>query len=306
MVHVANFWLKIRNRLFWEGKKKDIRANMVYRSFILTLAFMAFFAYSYSQYYYKDILVPRQTGETLSKYKAQKVRNVRLESFEADGEPTEGFKGTQNISNNYKEMVTSVESMLGGASQLTSYFDGTGRLIRTADTTDGAGSTTEYSYNEKGLVMRVVNISRSAGGVNLIEEHIWTHDTLGRPLQMSRIKNSSDTTTVTFVFDEKGNVAEENSVRHGNKLPGISYFYDGQNRLTDIAAYNPKAQRLLPLYVFEYSEQGLISSMMVVPEGSDDYQTWHYTYNDAGLKMQDVCYDKRKQMLGKIEYKYEK
>lgn len=277
---------------------------MVHRSFILTLALLAFFTPLFSQYYYKDILVPRQTAETLMRYKAQKVRTVRLESFEADGQPTEGFNGSLSISGNYKEMVTSVESVLGGPSQLTSYFDGTSRLIRTVDTTDGAGSMTEYSYNEKGLVMKVVNVSGSAGGVKLREEHIWTYDTVGRPLEMLRIKNSSDTTIVSFVVDEKGNVAEENSARQGVKLLGISYFYDGQNRLTDIAAYSAKAQRLLPLYVFEYSDEGLVSSMMVVPEGSDDYQTWHYTYSDKGLKVKEVGYNKRKEMLGRVEYKY--
>lgn len=277
---------------------------MVYRSFILILAFFGILIPSFSQYYYKDIVAPKQTGETLAKYKTHKVRNVKLGSFEADGQPTEGFNGSLKISANYKEMVTTLESVLGGASQLISYFDGAGHLIRTVDTTDGAGSVTEYSYNEKGLVMKVVNVSSSAGGMKLHEEHIWTYDSLGRPLQLLRLKNTTDTTYVTFVLDEKGNVTEENAVRRGAKLPGVSYFYDGSGRLTDIAAYNAKAQRLLPLYVFEYSAEGLISSMMVVPEGSDDYQTWRYTYNDAGLKVEETAFNKRKEMLGRVEYKY--
>lgn len=278
---------------------------MVYRSFILTLFLvLILFTSSFSQYYYKDVVVPRQAAETLAKYKSQKIRSVRLESFEADGQPTEGFTGEQRVSNNYKELVTGVESVLGGGSQLISYFDGTGRLIRAVDTTDGAGSVTEYSYNEKGVVMKIVNVSSSAGGVNLREEHLWTYDSLARPLQMMRVKNSNDTTLVTFVLDEKGNVTEENSVRRGEKLPGISYFYDASNRLTDIAAYSAKAKRLLPLYVFEYETSGLIKTMMVVPEGTDDYQTWYYTYNDAGLKVKETGYNKRKQMLGRVEYKY--
>ncbi len=44
--------------------------------------------------------------------------------------------------------------------------------------------------------------------------------------------------------------------------------------------------------------------MLVVPEGTDNYQKWHYTYNEAGLKTKEACYNKRKQLLGRIEYEY--
>ncbi len=44
--------------------------------------------------------------------------------------------------------------------------------------------------------------------------------------------------------------------------------------------------------------------MLTVPEGSDDYQKWNYTYNDDGLKIKETGYNKRKQLLGTIEYSY--
>jgi YD repeat-containing protein len=56
--------------------------------------------------------------------------------------------------------------------------------------------------------------------------------------------------------------------------------------------------------VFDYNDKGLINSMLVVPEGSSDYQRWQYTYNDAGLKIKETCMNKRKQIVGRIEYVY--
>jgi hypothetical protein len=99
-------------------------------------------------------------------------------------------------------------------------------------------------------------------------------------------------------------VAEENSVRRKVALPSFYYYYDAQNRLTDIVSYNVKAKRLLPLYIFEYNDDNQLSSMLVVPEGTDDYQKWIYEYNDAGLKIKETCLNKRKQILGRVEYVY--
>jgi hypothetical protein len=58
--------------------------------------------------------------------------------------------------------------------------------------------------------------------------------------------------------------------------------------------------------VFEYNDDGKIKTMLVVPEGSDDYQKWYYEYNEAGLKMKETAYNKRKQVLGRVDYEYRK
>ncbi|HSC39464.1 MAG TPA: hypothetical protein VLD19_16385, partial [Chitinophagaceae bacterium] len=102
-----------------------------------------------------------------------------------------------------------------------------------------------------------------------------------------------------------GNPGEEKVVRNRVSLGSTFYYYDAQNRLTDIARYNKKADRILPEYMFEYNDAGQVSQMIVVPEGTSDYQTWKYAYNANGLKQQEACYSKQKQLLGKVEYSYE-
>lgn len=256
-----------------------------------------------AQYYYKDIIVPHQAALQLQKYKEQKVRSVRLSSFENDGEATEKFQGSQDVDQDYTRITTHLQSALAGASQLTSFFNAKGWLVKTVDTTDGSASTTEYRYSVRGELARVINLSVSAGAHKEKEEHIWTMNN-GKPTGMIRIKDNTDTTYIVFVADDKGNVGEENARRNGQALPAYYYYYDDQTRLTDIASYNIKAKRLLPDYVFEYNDDGSLQTMMVVPEGSSDYQKWYYEYN-KGLKTKETAFNKRKQLLGRIEYRYD-
>ena len=121
---------------------------------------------------------------------------------------------------------------------------------------------------------------------------------------MLKIKNRTDTTYVTFVADEKGNVTEEHSMRKNQQLPTYYYYYDDKNQLTDIVRYNPRAKRLLPDYMFEYDEEGRISSVVIVPEAGSDYEKWFYSYYENGLKGQEACYNKKQELQGRIEYQY--
>ena len=257
-----------------------------------------------AQYFYKDITGPVQTMEKAAKLKSQKIRNVNVVSYEPDGELTQDFNGNQTISSDYSRITTSFKTPLSGESQLTTFFDKSGRLIKSIDTADGSHSESEYFYNPNGTLSRIANVSTSAGNKSEKEDHLWYYNASGKPERMLRIKNDVDTTYITFVADEKGNVGEENSIRKGTSLPSYYYYYDDQNRLTDVVSYNVRAKRLLPLYIFEYTGDNQLASMMVVPEGSDDYQKWIYEYNDAKLKVKETCINKRKQVVGHVEYQY--
>jgi YD repeat-containing protein len=249
-------------------------------------------------------LVTNQNIDQLQRLKSAKVTNIQVSSFEGDGMQDENFAVTQTINGNYTRVVTNSKSSVANESELATWYDNNGRILKTTDTTDGFSSTTEYKYDNEGRLIDIRNVSSSAGQSRETEEHRWSFTADGKPERMLKIKNGSDTTYVTFVLDENGNVVEENARRKNNNLPSYYYYYDSNNRLTDIVRYNQKAGRLLPDYVFEYNDKGLISSMLVVPEGSDDYQRWYYEYNESGLKVKESCYNKRRQLLGRIEYRY--
>lgn len=256
-----------------------------------------------SQYYYKDIVLSRQNQENWKAFRDQKVKEVNIQSIDANNESTPGFDCTQVISPDFSSVTTFTKSANTPASTLTTYYDRSGRIIKTVDTSDTYKSTTEYGYNNDGEIISLLNNSvQTDNQINATEKHIWIYE--GTQLKkMIKIKGETDTTIVTLIKDEKGNIVEEKSVRGGQSLPSVLYYYDSDRRLTDIVRYNQKAGRLLPDYVFEYIS-GRISTMLFVPNGSSDYQKWQYGYNSNGLKASETCYDKKRQLVVKIIYNY--
>jgi hypothetical protein len=256
-----------------------------------------------SQYFYKDILLSRQNQDNWKLFHDHRVKTVDIQSIDANDEKTPGFACTQTVSPDFTSISTFTKSGDIPASTLTAFYDRSGRLIKTVDTSDTFKSTTEYSYNENGDVSSLLNNSlETDNNIMSTEKHIWIYE--GAALKkMIKIKGEVDTTFISLVTDEKGNIAEEKSVHRTQPLPSVYYYYNNDGKLTDIVRYNQKARRLLPDYIFEYNS-GLLSSMVFVPNGSTDYQRWVYAYDATGLKTGETCYDKKRQVVVKIRYNY--
>jgi antitoxin component YwqK of YwqJK toxin-antitoxin module len=200
-------------------------------------------------------------------------------------------------------VTTTTHTSVVGDNWLKTFYNATGQLIKTTDSAQEASGVTEYFYDEKKRLTRIKSHS-SSDNISTTEEHQWTYNENGQPKSMLRIRSGSDSTLVEFSYDEKGNVAEEKTVKSRLPLATVYYYYDANNRLTDIVRYNARAKRLLPDYMFEYNEAGQLTRMVSVPEGSNNYLTFYYQYNPNGLKRMDLCYDKQQQLVGKVEYAY--
>jgi hypothetical protein len=107
-----------------------------------------------------------------------------------------------------------------------------------------------------------------------------------------------------MVSDEHGNIIEEHWKRKNITFETYYYYYNDKNQLTDIVRFNKRVQKLLPDFLFEYDAAGRISQMIQVPPGSSNYSIWEYHYNDKGLKLEEICSNRQKQLLGKIVYSY--
>jgi len=94
------------------------------------------------QYYYKDVIVTRQTNEKWTLYKSGKVRSVKLVSLDPTGQPAAGFDCKQSVSNNFTEIRTTTVSNMTTASSLTAFYDNKGLLKKTIDTSDTYQSST--------------------------------------------------------------------------------------------------------------------------------------------------------------------
>jgi hypothetical protein len=255
-----------------------------------------------AQYYYRDVVNLQQTASQFQKIKKENVKKVTIKSYEGDKEITDGIECSQRISFNPDKIITLTKAPLTGASYLTSYFNTQGLLEKTTDSSAMNISETVYTYDATKKITAITSSSKG-DGISNIEVHQWKYNATGKPTGMLRIRNGLDTTLVSFVFDEKGNIAEEHVDHKYIPLPTVYYYYDEANRLTDVVRYNNKVKKMLPDYIFEY-ENGNIAIATIVPEGSNDYQKWYYKYDDEGLKIAEFCYNKKNELRGRIEYEY--
>jgi hypothetical protein len=260
-----------------------------------------------AQFYYKDLVNTRQNTAQWRLYRAGKVRSVRLTSLEKDGQPTEGFVGEQDVTADVSRITThtKVASTGNPDSWIIATYSPQGLLLENNDTSDTYRSVSVYQYDANGRISTITNTSTETDNhLKEVEQHIWQYDGQGKPTGLLKIKNGNDTTVVRLVADEKGNIVEERARRNNTDLPVYYYYYDADNRLTDIVRFNLRAQKLLPDNIFEYDQGERLTSMIVVPDGSNDYQKWVYEYNEKGLKTKESCFNRRRELLGRIEYQY--
>jgi hypothetical protein len=237
--------------------------------------------------------------------KEKKIKTIEVHSFEGSGDASKGFFCEKKISNNYRKIEIYTKAFVSGRSLLTSYYNDLGQLVETSDSSETNLTRIIYFYNINGYLNYIISESRSNDDdfiTTLTEEHRYTLNNKGTPLNMLCIKNKKDTISVTFTLDEKGNVTDE--IEKSPIGRHYYYYYDDKNRLTDIVKYNVIKAQLLPDFVFEYNREGQLTQMVSVEEGvNSDYYTWKYVY-DEGLRIIEKCFSKEKLLLGYFEYEY--
>jgi len=257
----------------------------------------------YGQYYYKDIFSNNQLLAEMVVLKEQKIRTVKVTGLDDDGRPSDGFTVEKQINRNYTEVETFTRSAATGPSLFTSRFTKDGLLVQTVDSSDLAVNTSNYTYDDNNRIKSIrshIHSSDDDFTNEITETHNYEYDERGLLQRMYRIKNGRDTSLILFSPDEKNNVSIEKDTKSGTTY---YYYYDSKNRLTDVVHMNPFTQKMLPDYVFEYNNAGLITQMTSTEEGGSYYYIWKYTYSN-GLRVREKCYSKERRLLGTIEYEY--
>lgn len=257
-----------------------------------------------AQFYYTDIVLTGRNMDQLNLYKSNKVKQIKLLSYEASGEPSENFICEVSLDTRYNKIITFTQSPAGGSSLLTVFYLSDGKLARSVDSSSENVNTYTYTYNENGKLAVANSVSATVKGKDQQSEtHVWIYNSNYQPQKMLWIKNGNDTSIVQFKTDEAGNVIEEELFYKGISKDVVYYYYDNENRLTDIVRYNDRLKKLIPDNVFEYNDGGKVSQMLSVQNGSD-YLIWRYEYDTKGLKTRELCYNKQKKLVGRIEYQY--
>lgn len=256
-----------------------------------------------AQYYYVDVIANQQSNANYLLLKQANIGTVKGISYEADGSTTDNFLLEQQFSKN-KQVLTTTSTSSAKVTTITNSFFNNNRLQSIVDSLNGVTNRTDYEYDANGNLTKITSqsIDPEHNG-NTIEIHQWFYKQNNIPDHMLKIKNNSDTVRVEFSYDEKGNVAEERWRWKNRLINTYYYYYNDANQLTDIVRYNVKAKKMLPDYIFEYND-GKLSQMMQTMAGTSNYLLWKYTYDEKGLKQKDVCFNRYKQQVGRVEYSY--
>ncbi len=257
----------------------------------------------HAQYYYNDIVNNKQVLAELATLKEKKINGVKIISFEATGEETEGFTCQKKINRDFTEVEIYTETNESYPNTFTSYFTKTGLLQRTIDSSEAGSTTTDYYYDAAGRLITVNSSKHFAtdddAGI-VLEKHLYQYSSNGILEKMILVKNNRDSTLFLFQPDEAGNVAIEKNAKTGEDY---YYYYNGKNQLTDIVHRYSYQKKLFPEFAFEYNQAGQLTKMITTEKEGAYYFTWRYVYED-GLRISERCYSKEGRIMGSVEYKY--
>ena len=264
-----------------------------------------------SQYYFTDIVSHQQSEEQYKALIASKVKVMHAKSYDGSENLATTFSIQQNIKEGGKKIITKTIVSNSGTTILTNDYNDSGKLITSVSSNirsnTTVSTTTNYTYNNQGAITNITSYSSdtAAAASSLTETHIWEYNIKGTPKSMTRVKNKKDSLHIYFTYDDKGNVAEEKWVSEGHTIENYYYYYNEDNRLTDVVRYDYYSKKLLPDFIYEYYSDGRVSRMTQTVKGGTTYYIWKYTYNDKGLKATESCYNKQHLLEGKIVYEYE-
>jgi antitoxin component YwqK of YwqJK toxin-antitoxin module len=264
-----------------------------------------------AQYYYNDIIGTQETNRQMRSYRDNKVRTVSAAGYDQRGTKATDFSEFRELKENGNALrLSSIVNF--NKTIIYSKFDANGRVISMTDSSAGIVSTTSYEYDAQGRLSRVQNSTKdSANDFTQVEIHSWRYDNAGRPQTMWRTLNNADSLEIRFIPDEKGNPGEEVTYRKGKETDRLYYYFDEQNRITDIVRYNEKIKKLMPDNIITYDDAGRVIQIITSTPGDKygritwvGFQTWRYVYDEKGLKTAEALFNNEQEMTGRIKYSY--
>lgn len=266
---------------------------------------------SSAQYYYNDITGSRETADLMKQYTLNKVRTVSATGVDANGVRAGNYAEYHEVKDNGKTLKkTIIREMIRTVSYFG--FDAQGRLVSIADSAADVQSRISYEYDAAGRVSLIRETQQdSASEFTQTEIHQWTYTASGQPATMWRTINGADSLEIQFTYDEKGNPGEEVYLKRGIEYNRVYYYYDDNNRITDIVRYNKKIKKLVPDVMLTYDEAGhVIQKMTSAPTDNYGkvvwvgYFIWRYIFDSQGLKTKEALFDNDQKLTGKISYTY--
>lgn len=257
-----------------------------------------------SQYYYNDIIATNLGNAQQKLLLANNIKKIKVVNKDADGSLIEGFLLEQKINKAGAEIITTSTNQSGGVSTLTSIYN-SNKVVATTDNNFGVQTSTQYEYNDKGLLSSVKSSTIDTFMNSSTEElHLWQYNANNLPYKMYKIKNQKDTTMVELLLDKDGTVAVEVWKKNNKVIESYFYYYNEAGNITQILRNDTYQGKMIPVTQMDYNADGRVQKMIQVLSAGKSYNVWKYYYNTNGLKSKEECYDKQKQLVGTMEYSY--
>lgn len=271
---------------------------------LLLFLFITQYSLVSGQYYYTDLVGLQQTQKNYDILRKNRIKEISGTGASAEGEvtilskteiPTDGKRITRTLSEN------------NSTKELVYQFYELGRLKKTAIKKPGTETIIEYQYNPNGLLTTLVSTTKdSASGSSSAELHQWEYSSSGAPKRMIKKTSGMDSVTVEFQTDSSGLVIEETWIKKDKKIETYYFYYNPDNRISDIVRFNTTAQKLLPDYVFEYNEKGQLVKMIQIGLNGRNITHWDYSYFPNGLREMEIAKDRNKNLIISTQYQFEK
>ena len=281
-----------------------LQFNHIFMKYLFLSLFILIAQTGKSQYYYNDILGTAAQNELIKTYLANHVSKITAIGYDQNGLKDNSFQEIQEVLEN--GTVLKITSLNNNQREVYYYQYKDGKLQSVVDSSSNFIITRQYTYDAAGRITKIVNTTQDPDNeFNQTESHTWQYLDNGMPSKMWRTINQTDSMEIQFVPTDNGLPGDENTYRRGVKTGTIYYYYDEQNRLTDIVRYHDKLKKMLPDMMFEYdAENHVIQKITTTPSTLSSYLIWRYIYDEKGLKTKDALFNKDKKLTGKIVYNY--
>jgi len=266
-----------------------------------------FFSFAFSagaQYYYNDIIGSAELNVKMKALATNKIKAGTATGYDAQGSKSSDFNEWQSVDLMQNKLMITTRTGQSVTRQ-TSEFNNDFLVQSIVDSTTDFKSITTYQY-QNGSIARIKIVTEDAvQGLSQSEEHVWFYNSTNKPVKMFRIMNGTDSSEYRFSTDESSNIIDEKRYLRNVPVDSVLYYYDDNNRLTDIVRYDKRAKKLLPDFMFEYdADNRVIQKISILSASNRNYLIWRYAYNDKGLKTKEALFNKDKELQGRIDYTY--
>ena len=151
--------------------------------------------------------------------------------------------------------------------------------------------TTEFSYTDKGLPIRLVDTISRSNNTNETNVYVYTYDDHGNMLSKIRTAPNGKTYNYYYTYDDNGNLIEMNYSNSSNQTSKDVYTYDDNGVLLQYETTNLGGRTTTCVYTYD-SNGNLIKDVQTSKDSQSDseviVEVYEYVYDTHGNLVKEI------------------